>query len=111
MEDELFSALGQGRMADYQTVKSPDYREVFVFSERYDLPDTVSQSLVAMRTVAEQQREQLLANRNLSDETKAQALRAIQAETEKTLRQTLGDKVYAAYAQSAGGWLRELGAN
>lgn len=111
MEDELFTTLGQSRMADYQTVKNPDYREVFVFSERYDLPDTVSQSLVAMRTVAEQQREQLLANRNLSDETKAQALRAIQAETEKTLRQTLGDTVFAAYSRSAGGWVRGLGAN
>src|SRR5439155_24713829 len=62
MEDELFSALGQGRMADYQTVKNPDYRDVFVFSERFDLPDNVSQSLVMMRSVAEQQREQLLAS-------------------------------------------------
>src|SRR4051812_42256785 len=111
MEDELFSALGQSRMVDFQTVKNPDYRDVFLFSERFDLPDTVSQSLVAMRTVAQQQREQLLANANMSDEIKAQALRAIQAETEKTIRQTLGDKVYAAYTQSAGGWLRELGAN
>ncbi len=111
MEDQLFSALGQGRMADYQTVKNPDYREVFAFSERFDLPNTVSQSLVEMRTVAEQQRGQLLADNNLSDEKKAEALRAIQAETEKTLRQTLGEKVYTAYAQSAGGWVRELGAN
>lgn len=111
MEDEMYSTLGQSRMADYQTVKNPDYREVFVFSERFDLPDAVSQSLVATRSVAEQQREQLLANANLSDETKAQGLRAIQAETEKTLRQTLGEKAYAAYTQSAGGWLRDFGAN
>lgn len=111
MEDELFSALGQSRIIDYQTVKNPDFREVFLFSERFDLPETVSQSLVAMRTVAQQQRDQLLASPNMSDATKAQALRAIQAETEKTIRQTLGDKVYAAYTQSAGGWLRDFGAN
>ncbi len=111
MENELFSALGQSRMADYQKVKNADYREMFVFSDRFDLPDSVSQSLVEMRSVAEQQRGQLLRDGNLSEEKKAQALRAIQAETEKTLRQTLGDKVYGEYSQSAGGWLRELGAN
>ncbi|MGZ5568577.1 MAG: hypothetical protein ACXWKG_16325, partial [Limisphaerales bacterium] len=111
MENELYSALGPSRMADYQKVKNADYREVFVFSDRFDLPDTVSQSLVEMRSVAEQQRQQLLADRNLSEDKKALALRAIQAETEKTLRQTLGDKVYGEYSQSAGGWLREFGAN
>jgi hypothetical protein len=111
MEDELFSALGQSRLGDYEKVKNPEYRDTFVFSDRFDLPQTVSQSLVEMRSVAEQQREQLLADRNLSDDKRAQALRAIQAETEKTLRQTLGDKVYAVYSQSAGGWVHELGAN
>jgi len=111
MEAELYSVLGQSRMSDFEKVKNPDYRETFVFSDRFDLPDNVSQSLVEMRSTAEQQRHQLLSDQNLSDEKRAQALRAIQAETERTLRQTLGDKVYAVYSQSAGGWVRELGAN
>jgi hypothetical protein len=111
METELASILGPQRMADYQKVKNPDYRETVVFGDRFDLPESVSQSLVDMRATAEQERQQLLANQNLSEETKAQALRAIQAETEKTLRQTLGDKVYAVYAESAGGWVQGLGAN
>jgi hypothetical protein len=111
MEAELYSVLGQSRMADFEKVKNPDYRETFVFSDRFDLPDNVSQSLVEMRSTAEQQRQLLLSDQNLSDERKTQALRAIQAETEKTLRQTLGDKVYGVYSQSAGGWVRELGAN
>jgi hypothetical protein len=111
MEEELRSVFGQYRMADYQAVKNPEYRDVVAFSERFDLPDSVAQSLVAMRSVAEQQREQLLANNALALDQKVQALRAIQVETEKTLRQTLGDKVYTVYSQSAGGWVRELGAN
>jgi hypothetical protein len=111
MENELYSVLGQSRMADYEKAKSPDYREVFVFSDRFDLPDNVSQSLVEMKSMAEQQRQQLLATGNLSEENRAAALRAIQAEAEKTLRQTLGDKVYAEYSQSAGGWVRGLDAN
>lgn len=111
MEAELSSILGQQRVADYQRVKNPDYREAVVFSDRFDLPESVSQSLVEMRSIAEQQRQQLLADQNLSAEKRVEALRAIQAETEKTLRQTLGDKVYATYTQGVGGWVRELGAN
>jgi hypothetical protein len=111
MEDELSSALGQSRMADYQRVKNPDYRDAVVFGDRYDLSDNVSQTLAEMRSIAEQQRQQLLANTELSDEKKVQALRAIEAETERTLRQTLGDRIFAEYSQSAGGWLKELGAN
>lgn len=111
MQSELSSILGPARMADYQKVQNPDYRETVVFGDRFDLPDAVSQSLVDMRATAEQERQQLLANQNISGEAKAQALRAIQAETEKTLRQTLGDKVYAVYSESAGGWVRELGTN
>lgn len=111
MEDELHSAFGQYRMADYQAVKNPEYRDVIAFSERFDLPDSVAQNLVQMRSIAQQQRDQLLANNTLPADQKAVALRAIQAETEKTLRQTLGEKIYSVYSQGAGGWVHELGAN
>lgn len=111
METQLSSVLGQQRMADYDKVKNPEYRDAVVFGDRFDLPDSVSQSLVDMRSIAEQERQQLLADQNLSEDKKAEALRAIQVETEKTLRQTLGDKVYGAYAQGAGGWVQQLGTN
>jgi hypothetical protein len=111
MEDELSATLGPSRMTDYQKVKNPDFREVYLFSDRFDLPDNISQSLVTVRSIAEQQRDQLLSDTALPDDKRVAALRAIQAETEKTLRQTLGDQVYTAYTQSAGGWLRQFGTN
>jgi hypothetical protein len=61
-----------------------------------------------MRQVAEDEKQQLLANKEISPERVEGALKAIEAETERAARETLGDKAYTQYSQSAG-WIHKLG--
>lgn len=111
MEQDLKSILGDLRMAEYQQSKDADYRSLATFAEQFDLPPSTSQSLQEMRQIAENERQKLLLDRQLTPERRQQALNAIQAETERTFQQTLGDSAYAAYAKSAGSWIHNLGTN
>ncbi|MBC7815564.1 MAG: hypothetical protein IAG10_01550 [Planctomycetaceae bacterium] len=52
-----------------------------------------------------------LEDASIPYEQRIEAVKAIQAETEKSLRATLGPKVFGNYAESSGKWLRQLGAN
>jgi len=111
LDQEVKNVFGGTRAADFDRAKDTDYQNLYVFSERFDLPQTTTQNLLDMRQVAEEERRKLLANKEIPAERRAQALRAIQAETERTFRQTLGDKAFAEYSQSAGGWMHGLGTN
>ena len=61
-----------------------------------------------MRQTAEDQKQQLLANKEIPPERVEAALKAIEAETERAARETLGDKAYAQYSQNAA-WIHSLG--
>jgi hypothetical protein len=63
-----------------------------------------------MRQAAEDQKQQLLANKDISPERLVAALKAIEAETERAARETLGDQAYVQYSQSAG-WITNLSGN
>jgi hypothetical protein len=63
-----------------------------------------------MRQVAEDEKQQLLANKDIPPERLEAALKAIEAATERAARETLGDKAFAQYSQSAG-WITNLVGN
>jgi len=81
-----------------------------VLSERYDLPPETSGNLLDMRRAAEDEKQQLLANKDIPPDKMAEALKAIQTETQKAARQALGDQAYQQYSQTAT-WLQSLGNN
>jgi hypothetical protein len=108
MMSEVKTQLGPDRAAALDRTKDPDYQSVSLLAERFDLPAETSQTIVDMRQAAEDEKKQLLANKDIPPERVGVALKAIEAETEKAARQTLGDKAYAQYSQSAG-WIRSLG--
>jgi hypothetical protein len=111
MMNDVKSQLGPDRAAALERTKNPDYQSLTVLSERYDLPEETSQTIVDMRQTAEDEKQQLLANKdNIAPERLQAALQAIEAETEKAARETLGDKAYTQYSQSAG-WIHDLGNN
>jgi len=110
MMSEVKAQLGPERAAALDKAKDPDYQSASLLTERFDLPAETSQTIVDMRQAAEDQKQQLLANKDISPERLEVALKAIEAETEKAARETLGDQAYAQYSQSAG-WIRNLGGN
>ncbi len=110
MMSDMESKLSPDRAAALERTKDADYQTVSVLAERYDLPPETSQTIVDMRQTAEDEKKQLLADKEIPPDRLAAALKAIEAETERAARQTLGDKAYAQYSES-NKWIHSLGAN
>jgi hypothetical protein len=108
MMSDVKAQLTPDRAAALERAKDPEYQNLSLLTERFDLPAETSQTIVDMRQAAEDQKQQLLANKEIPPERVEVALKAIEAETERAARETLGDKAYAQYSQSAG-WLHNLG--
>jgi hypothetical protein len=110
MMGDVKAQLTPDRAAALDRSKDPEYQNLSLLTERFDLPAETSQTIVDMRQAAEDQKQQLLANKEIPPERVEAALKAIEAETERAARETLGDKAYAQYSQSAG-WIHNLGSN
>jgi hypothetical protein len=110
MMSDVKAGLGPERATALDKAKDTDYQTVSLLTERFDLPAETSQAIVDMRQAAEDEKKLLLANKDISPERLEVALKAIEAETEKAARETLGDQAYAQYSQSAG-WIKSLGGN
>jgi len=110
MMNEVKTQLGPDRAAALDRSKDPDYQNLSILTEQFDLPAETSQAIVDMRQTAEDQKQKLLADKDIPPERVEVALKAIQAETEKAARETLGDQAYTQYSQSAS-WIHNLGGN
>jgi hypothetical protein len=110
MMSDVKTQLTPDRAAALDRSKDPDYQNLTLLTERFELPTETSQAILDMRQTAEDEKQQLLANKEIAPEQVALALKAIEAETEKAARETLGDQAYSQYSQSAG-WIHDLGGN
>ena len=110
MMAEFKAQLPPDRVAQLDRSQDPDYQNLCVLSERFDLPDGTSQALLDMRKAAEDQKRELLSNKDIAPERVEVALKAIQAETEQAARTALGDQAFGQYSQSAR-WIQNLGTN
>jgi hypothetical protein len=102
--------LAGDRIWQFDRSQDPEYQNLTLLSQRYDLPADASDTLLEMRQAVEEERQKLLSNKEIPPERLATALQAMQAETEKAARQTLGDKAFEQYSQTAA-WIRSLGTN
>ena len=109
LEDDLKGILGESRMEEFTRSKDEEYRNIYSFAEQYDLPASTSENLIELRKIVETERQNLLSDPQIPADRLAMALKAMQFETEKQFRQTLGDKAYAAYAQGVGAWIQNMG--
>lgn len=111
VEEEVRAKLSPDRLADYERTRSADYQNLYLFAERYELPQSTVQAVMEIRQVAENARQNLLAQSSIADAERQAALKAVQEETRRALRQNLGDKIFAAYTSNGGGWMNSLGAS
>jgi hypothetical protein len=107
---EFKGNLAGDRVAQFDRSQDPDYQNLTLLSERYDLPADASATLLEMRQAAEAEKQELLSNKNIPPDRLDAALQAIQAETEKAARQTLGEQAFEQYSQTAA-WIKKLGGN
>ncbi|HUD83466.1 MAG TPA: hypothetical protein VMQ67_08175, partial [Candidatus Saccharimonadales bacterium] len=110
MMAQFKAQLPPDRVTQLDRSQDPDYQNLCVLSERFDLPDGTSQALLDMRQAAEDKKRELLSNKDIPPEQAEVALKAIQAETEKEARAALGDQAFGQYSQTAA-WIQTLGTN
>ncbi|HEY3913219.1 MAG TPA: hypothetical protein VGN61_01930 [Verrucomicrobiae bacterium] len=110
MMTDFKTTLTPDRVAQLDKSQNPEYQNLCVLSEQYDLPQGTSEALLDMQQSAETQKQQLLANKDMSSDQIEVALKSIQAETEKEARAALGDEAFTQYSQSAK-WMQNLGTN
>jgi hypothetical protein len=108
MMAEFKGSLAGDRVAQFDRSQDPEYQSLTLLSARYDLPADAPETLLEMRQAAEEEKEKLLSNKDIAPERVEAALEAIQAETEKTARATLGEQAFAQYSQTAN-WIKNLG--
>ena len=109
IEAQIKANLGPDRVVAFERAKNPDYQQLSVFAERYELPQTTAQTLFEIKQVAETARQNLMAEKNLAESERQAALKAIQEETQRAVRQNVGDKLFPAYARNVGTWMDGLG--
>ncbi len=110
MMNDFKAGLAGSRVAQFDRSQDPEYQNLTELSEQFDLPADASDTLLDMRQAAEQEKQILLSNTSIPADRIETALQAIQAETEKAARQTLGEQAFAQYQQTAA-WIKNLGKN
>jgi hypothetical protein len=108
IEAELHQMMGDARFAEYQRARNPDYRNLCLFTELYELPASTAQTIFDIKQIAERERLNLFSRQDITADGRSEALKAIQAETEKSLLQLLGTKILSTYTQTSGRWVNEL---
>jgi len=109
LEEEMRKTLGEERYEAYQRATDPDYQFLVKWSDRLQLSGQLADQVYAMKRQAEQQREQIEGNLQLTYEQRQQAYEAIAGETERSLSQLMGDQAFKTYRQAGGQWLKQLG--
>ena len=107
LQDEMKKTLGDQRYAEYARAQDPDYRSLENLTGRYELPKEAALNVYNMKQQAEQAKQQLEANPNLTSEQRQNALAAIARETQTRVQQLLGP-AYKPYQNRNGNWINDL---
>jgi hypothetical protein len=110
MMQEFKGNLAGDRAGQLERSQDPEYRSLTLLSQRYDLPADTADTLLSMRLAVEDAKRKLLSNKDIAPDRLATALQAMQEETEKVVRETLGDKAFEQYSPSAP-WIKSVGTN
>jgi hypothetical protein len=95
----LLAQLGPERYAQLQRANDPSYELLMRVSLSGEVSPFAANRVYEYQQVARIEAERVRANRNLTLEEREIALNAIRAETERTIREGLGDRVLRAYRE------------
>jgi hypothetical protein len=88
------ATLGESRYAEYVRAQDADYRALLRVTSRFSLGPEVAAKLYSYKEAVEQERSRVDAEPNLTPQQRSAAFEAIEAETQRALRQTLGEKAF-----------------
>ncbi len=106
-QKQVQETLGEQRYAEYQRAQDNDYRELLRTTTRFKLGPDVAAQLYSYKQPVEEARAEVLAEPAYTSRQRAAALQAITEETQRALREALGDKAFRYYDRRAGqNWVR-----
>lgn len=107
VNDQLKTALGDSRYADFVRANDRDYQQLYRLSKLDNLPLETANQAYAMRATVAADSTQIANDPNRSTDDKRAALRTLAQNTRVQLNTVLGQDAGTAYASSAL-WLRYL---
>jgi hypothetical protein len=102
---EIKELFGAERFAAYQRASDDAYRQTLRITDRFDLPPETAVQVYQMQKEAEAQARKIRDDANRPVEERQVILKAMQAETEKSISVVLGSKAFGAYQKYGDGWL------
>jgi len=108
MKDDLAGALGPEFTKQYERSQDYSFRQLTSLAKRNDLPTDTAAKVYDFKTASEQSVKQLQENTTITGEERQKALQQVRAETQKTVKEALGEKVYNAYLRQGGWWINNL---
>ena len=107
-EDQLKGMLGEDRFREYQLSQDERYRDIYDFAQRNDLPRQMADAVYGVRLAAEQEKQRIQTDPNLTPDAQKQALQDLVLQTGTALANTLGKDKFANYTAQDGRWLARL---
>jgi hypothetical protein len=109
LNEAIKQALGGDRYADYERAQDWSFQQIHQVAQRVDLGTTEAVKVYEMKQAAEAEVRNLRQNTGLTADQRSAALAGIQAETERSIKQVLGDKGWEQYNRGASTyWLRNM---
>jgi hypothetical protein len=107
LDAQIRRQLGEPRYALYERGQDPDFRALHRVAARYKLPPATPAEAYAYKKIVQEARDAVASNPTLSPEQKEQALKEVGEETEKAIKEALGEKAYNYYRRHGHGlWIR-----
>jgi len=108
LKGEIAAALGPAMGKEYERAQDYSYQELARLAKRSDLPADTAARVYEVKEAAEASVKQIQGNQDLTPEKRQEALRQIQAETENTVKTTLGEDNFKKYKRQGGWWINNL---
>ncbi len=109
LNEAIQQALGSDRYAEYERAQDWSFQQIHQAAKRADLGTTEAVQVYEMKQAAEAAARDLRQNTELTADQRTAALAGIQAETERSIQQVLGDKGWGQYNRSANTyWLKNM---
>jgi hypothetical protein len=107
LDHQIQAQIGPERFALYERGRDPEFKALNQISARYSLPTNAAVEVYSYRRIAQEARATVHTDPSLTGEQRDKALQEISQETEKTLRQMLGDRAYNYYRHRGyGTWIK-----
>lgn len=106
LDEQLKATLGEQRFHEYQLSQDERFRDAYDFTQRYNLPRQTAETVYQVRVAAEQERQRIRSEPNLTPEARTQAYAELARQTTQALQPTLGNNWQDF--ESRNGWVRQL---